>query len=517
MDKKLLLAVQYVCNLKGVGVPWDDIGHEMGDKITGGAVIQHLAKLRTRMIEQGLSVPPPLRRGGGASRISTTSYSLSKVKTASNNKVTKAKPKVAKSKSATKKTKKSGSKGSDSSDESDDDDWDDEGSDADYGEPKAKRPKNEPRGPMRRVVKTEDSDEEVNMATETTLKRRQKGPNSPGHELSAYGHTDINGVPINYDDDSDEDEKANVVGAGASWLALEDDRTSHRKTGTKTPYKKKSLIVSLPNNFKNNGMAGDMGDEDYADMSDDESEEEVAEEASAGADDNVVDGSQLLSNEEIEEAFSTAPIHRDLNDLSNGQLRRVSGHASYAGNNNNSYYTEPPSNSFNGGYDSFSNSFGNGLNNHSSSQFDGGHFDDNIFNDTPVMNQPSAFAGAPGLNYNVGFNTHDFGNQATSSFGSFSNNGGVNGLPYPIQTSLSSNQGLADAYSSNTSVNQTPAGPSAGADSGNGYFNNDSQFDLGSFNDSNFAFSPNDDTLVNAGGYDGNFGGGVFGSGFYGN
>ena len=71
MDKKLLLAVQYQCNLVGVAIPWTEIGAIMGEGITGGAVIQHLAKLRARMIAQGLSVPPPLRRGGGGSRIST--------------------------------------------------------------------------------------------------------------------------------------------------------------------------------------------------------------------------------------------------------------------------------------------------------------------------------------------------------------------------------------------------------------------------------------------------------------
>lgn len=43
----------------------------MGDRITDGAVIQHLAKIRQRMVSQGLDVPPPLRRGGG-SIISTT-------------------------------------------------------------------------------------------------------------------------------------------------------------------------------------------------------------------------------------------------------------------------------------------------------------------------------------------------------------------------------------------------------------------------------------------------------------
>ncbi|KAI9874948.1 MAG: hypothetical protein M1830_009090 [Pleopsidium flavum] len=73
MDKKLLLTIQSVCNAEGVKVPWDKVGKIMGDKISDGAVIQHLAKLRQRMVSQGLSVPPPLRRGGGG--LISTGYS----------------------------------------------------------------------------------------------------------------------------------------------------------------------------------------------------------------------------------------------------------------------------------------------------------------------------------------------------------------------------------------------------------------------------------------------------------
>lgn len=65
MNKKLLLAIQSACNSAGVRVPWDKVGEIMGEQISDGAVIQHLAKLRQRMIQQGQLVPPPLRRGGG--------------------------------------------------------------------------------------------------------------------------------------------------------------------------------------------------------------------------------------------------------------------------------------------------------------------------------------------------------------------------------------------------------------------------------------------------------------------
>ncbi len=65
LDKKLLLTIQSVCNAEGVKIPWDKVARIMGAHMTDGAVIQHLAKLRIRMLEQNLDVPPPLRRGGG--------------------------------------------------------------------------------------------------------------------------------------------------------------------------------------------------------------------------------------------------------------------------------------------------------------------------------------------------------------------------------------------------------------------------------------------------------------------
>ncbi|KAL8778062.1 MAG: hypothetical protein Q9213_007581 [Squamulea squamosa] len=64
LDKKLLLTIQWACNVKGVKIPWEIVANEMGATITAGAVIQHLAKFRTRMVEQGLDVPPALTRGG---------------------------------------------------------------------------------------------------------------------------------------------------------------------------------------------------------------------------------------------------------------------------------------------------------------------------------------------------------------------------------------------------------------------------------------------------------------------
>ncbi|MCJ1478302.1 hypothetical protein MMC13_006979 [Lambiella insularis] len=65
MDIQLLLIIQKVCNQKNIKIPWDEIGEQLGGTITGGAIIQHLAKLRLRRIDAGLAVPEPLKRGGG--------------------------------------------------------------------------------------------------------------------------------------------------------------------------------------------------------------------------------------------------------------------------------------------------------------------------------------------------------------------------------------------------------------------------------------------------------------------
>jgi hypothetical protein len=48
LDKKLLLTIQSECNKQYIPLPWNAIGKTMGEHISGGAVIQHLAKLRTR-------------------------------------------------------------------------------------------------------------------------------------------------------------------------------------------------------------------------------------------------------------------------------------------------------------------------------------------------------------------------------------------------------------------------------------------------------------------------------------
>ncbi|KAI4103120.1 MAG: hypothetical protein L6R37_004006 [Teloschistes peruensis] len=63
-DKKLLLALQYSLNNKKIKIPWDNVARAMGPAYSGGAIVQHLAKVRKLRVEEGLEVPPPLTKGG---------------------------------------------------------------------------------------------------------------------------------------------------------------------------------------------------------------------------------------------------------------------------------------------------------------------------------------------------------------------------------------------------------------------------------------------------------------------
>ncbi|GAQ06784.1 hypothetical protein ALT_4105 [Aspergillus lentulus] len=77
LDELLLLTIQSVCNTKNVKIPWADVASTMGHNVTEGAIVQHLSKLRSRRVDGGKVVPPPLRRGGigapnKASNASTT-------------------------------------------------------------------------------------------------------------------------------------------------------------------------------------------------------------------------------------------------------------------------------------------------------------------------------------------------------------------------------------------------------------------------------------------------------------
>jgi hypothetical protein len=145
LDKQVLLTVQYACNEAGVRIPWDDVALKMcemvgEDKFTGGAIIQHLSKLRGKMESHALKVPPPLRRG-------LMINAPSKIYAPGNKR--KGGPSAAKTpKSSTARPKRSKARNLMSEDEDDDDsedttivydDGDDDDSDGEYGSGRKKR------------------------------------------------------------------------------------------------------------------------------------------------------------------------------------------------------------------------------------------------------------------------------------------------------------------------------------------------------------------------------------------
>lgn len=518
MDKKLLLGLQYSCNGAGLAVPWNDIGRIMGEGITGGAVVQHLAKLRNRMIAQGLPVPPPLRRGGGSSRMSTSATSSFKAKaTPKKTGSAQANPKSTKPNPTKAKAAKKGTRGSGDS-EDEDDAWDDDDSDADYGEPRAKRVKSDAKGPMQRRMKTEDSDEETPTPSKS-LKRKHQSSKPSTRNLSAYGATDINGKPTGDYSDVDDDTNAEVFAAGAPWLAMEDD-DSHPKTGKKTPYKKKSLVVSIPAApyIYKTGMIGAVKEEENHDIADDKSEEDVV----GSRVESCVDGSNIISTEEMNQEFSTSPYDQDfsaasynqnIGGLAPAEQEPVSGFSSYNGMSEEPFFDVFPKNSSSSSGFQASNGIFEGNGGNYTSTYNGdlsgsGDFDGDSF----------GFEGGNAFSNNIGglslSNGHNLSQTAL----------------YPIQTSWQTYDSSAGA-SYDTSVNQTPAGTSAGVDFGTGYFGN-GDFNLNSFGEANTDFSANGgaDLSFNPGQFDGNAdgnfesnfhgdlaGGGLYGNDYYGN
>lgn len=445
LDYKLALAMQYACNTSGIIIPWDQIGAIMGPNITGSAVIQHLAKTRSRMVAKGLSVPPPLRRGGAGSRYSTAATpssatapanTLSNPTTATPNGPTtnttgNKKANTRASKNST-KSKKAGKKASQYSDESDDDDeaWDEDDSDAEYGEPSMKRGKKNGKSLKKRKVKTEDSDEEAEVAI-VAVKPKIKKPKSSSGELSDYGFTDINGVPIDesiYDDDNTNA----MLGAGAPWLSLDIDQSRPSTENSQ----KKSLIVSLPTTpIKANTP-----------VTNNETEEEVPG--------DELDSFVAADMHNVNQSFNVAnPFEQSEN---------------YRGNMNNGF-AQPQT------YSAFGNDGGFGSN----------------------MGQAAAYP-------------------------TFSNNGGFNSnmgqaVLYPIQTSWPNNNYGVASSSNYTSVHQTPAGTSAGAEYSMTNFEETEYNFEPSFDNSGYDFDGTGD-LFNADNVDGNICDNDFFSGnYYGN
>lgn len=473
MDKTLLLTVQYVCNSAGLAVPWNEIAILMGEGITGGAVIQHLAKLRTRMVTQGLPVPPPLRRGGGGSRISTSTSSGSKKKTAATKNEQTTTPA---------KSKKAGKKAATGSDESEDDDiFNDNDSDATYGEPRPKRVKSDAKGPMRRNIKIEESDEEVDTPSKPPKRKYQKSSSS--RNLSAYGTTDINGVPIGDYSDDEAATDTGLVAGGAPWLALEDDYVNYPNTGMKTPYEKKSLVVTFPT-AEMADVLGSVEEEENEDVDDDDSEDE----AIGGEIESYGGEAHVLSNEETNQNFSL--YNQNFENFPAAQMEPAFGATNQNNMYNDLYHAGSKVAPFDGGYEgSIGADFNFGL---ASTGF---NYQNDDFNaGTGLFRNEDMFVGTVPQNnfgYQSAFDNHIGG----LPFSNLQDHPDT--IPYQVQTS-------GDYTSSN---DQTPAGTSAGAEIPTGYFSN--QFHLPSSNGS--------DGLFHDENFNGNFGNGSFSSNPYGN
>lgn len=66
LDIATLLAIQQVCSLNGIKIPWDQVAQTLGKKFTEGAIVQHLAKLRAKRLKEKKWVPDPKGRKPGA-------------------------------------------------------------------------------------------------------------------------------------------------------------------------------------------------------------------------------------------------------------------------------------------------------------------------------------------------------------------------------------------------------------------------------------------------------------------
>lgn len=233
-----MLAIQYTCNAQRVNIPWDAVGATMGDGISGGAVVQHLAKLRQRMVNAEESVPPPLRRGGhlpGSPSTRTSKATPTKRTTARNATAKAGKP------NATKRKFKSMSDTSDEGEEG----YEIE-SEAEYGTSSSKRSSNN-KGGARKIKKDASGDDAA-----TTSRRgkyqRSATPATPTQKGKPMGINLESDGDIESDEDMETASDGNggpYIAAGAPFLALEDDAPSKGTVGRKT-VAKQSLVVKLP-------------------------------------------------------------------------------------------------------------------------------------------------------------------------------------------------------------------------------------------------------------------------------
>jgi hypothetical protein len=64
MAEKLLLHIQYECNRFKIDLPWENIAHRLHPGTSGGAIVQHLARMRGTLVAEGHLVPPIMQKPG---------------------------------------------------------------------------------------------------------------------------------------------------------------------------------------------------------------------------------------------------------------------------------------------------------------------------------------------------------------------------------------------------------------------------------------------------------------------
>ncbi|KAK4691819.1 hypothetical protein P7C71_g5267, partial [Lecanoromycetidae sp. Uapishka_2] len=304
LDKKLLLTVQYECNARHIVLPFDAIGKTMGDGITGGAVIQHLAKLRTRMIADKKSVPPPLRRGGhGSTATGLNTPAATPVKqTRTTARSAPAKP------SNTRPTKR---KAKSMSAESDVDEDYESSSEVSRGPRTSKRSSNINSGT--RKVKKESSDDDIVTASKRGGYVRSVTPATPAKRAAAAysGDSTVSAEDVNGDRGGNH---PHYIAAGAPFLELENEH----------------LKVKLSMNFES-GLAllkkiaeANVELESSYDSEDELHDESEAEEEIDGKHD-VQGGARVLTQDEAEaEADAEADEDADAEYFDEGRVAGMS-------------------------------------------------------------------------------------------------------------------------------------------------------------------------------------------------
>jgi hypothetical protein len=72
MAEKLLLVIQYECNRHKIEIPWESVAHRLHPGSSGGAILQHLARLRPTLVAEGHLVPPAPQKPGSKAPIDST-------------------------------------------------------------------------------------------------------------------------------------------------------------------------------------------------------------------------------------------------------------------------------------------------------------------------------------------------------------------------------------------------------------------------------------------------------------